>query len=308
MTFLILSTPDRARAFAEAFARDLPGVPFASAADAVDPEAVRFLMCWKFPDDLAATYPNLELVLSTGAGIDQVLDVPLPPRARLVRMLDSGNASLVRDYVVMSVLALHRDLPAYLRQQREGTWKTRDFVWADQRRIGFLGLGEMTRGPIDVLRGMGFDLAGWSRTPKAIKGVRTHHGPDGLSEMLGRTDILVCLLPLTDATRGILDADLFARLPAGAGLVQAGRGGHLDQAALIAALDSGHLSAAFLDVTDPEPLPPDDPLWAHPKIILTPHVAGNTRAESAAAFTVRNIRGYLDGHAPLGLVEPGRGY
>ncbi len=308
MTFLMISHANRVRAFAEAFARDLPEIPFASDPEAVDPAEVRFLMCWRFPEDFADTYPNLEVVFSTGAGIDQVMDVPLPPHVRLVRMIDSGNAALVRDYVVMSVLALHRDLPAYLRQQRERLWNVREFVWSDQRRVGFLGLGEMTHAPIRILGDMGFRLMGWSRSPKQMEDVRTYHGLDGLARMVRETDILVCLLPLTHETRGILNADLFAQLPEGAALVQAGRGGHLDQAALLSSLDSGRLSAAFLDVTDPEPLPSDSPLWTHPKIILTPHVAGNTRAESAASATALNLRRYLDGKVMQGLVEPGRGY
>ncbi|WBU57765.1 2-hydroxyacid dehydrogenase [Paracoccus sediminicola] len=308
MSFLLLSQEDRVRVFRKVFARELPDLHFASDPADVDPRQLRFLMAWQFPDDLARRYPNLELVLSTGAGIDQLIGAALPAGARLVRMVESGVASLVRDYVVMSVLALHRDLPGYLQQQRAQIWQTRDFVWADQRRVGFLGLGEMARGPIEVLRGMGFKLAGWSRSEKTIDGVETYAGPDGLDAMLAGTDILVCLLPLTAETRHILDARLFAKLPRGAGLVQAGRGGHQDQAALLAALDSGQLGAAFIDVAETEPLPKGDPLWSHPRVILTPHAAGNTRAETAAEATAANIRRYLDGEDPVGLVDPDKGY
>ncbi|GGH61900.1 glyoxylate/hydroxypyruvate reductase A [Frigidibacter albus] len=308
MTFLILSYPERVETFRRIFARDLPEVRFASDLAEVDPAEVRYLMAWTFPEDLATRFGNLELIFSTGAGIDQVVGLDLPPRAQLVRMVEEGLTAMVRDYVVMAVLALHRDLPAYLDQQRQQVWKTRDFVWADQRRVGILGLGELGRATAAALRPFGFPLAGWSRSPRQIDGVTCHHGPEGLRKMLAETDILICLLPLTDETRGILNGGLFAQLPQGAGLVQAGRGDHLDQEALLAALDSGQLSAAVIDVTVPEPLPAGHPLWSHPKVVLTPHIAGHSRPESAAAATVANIRRHLQGQRVTGLVDRSRGY
>jgi glyoxylate/hydroxypyruvate reductase A len=308
MAFLILSYPKRVEAFRKIFACDLPDLSFVSDADEVDPAQVRYLMTWDFPDDLATRYPNVELIFSTGAGIDQVVNAELPPKARLVRMIESGVTAMVRDYVVMAVLALHRDLPAFLEQQRKRIWKARDFVWADQRRVGILGLGQLGNTVAEALRPFGFQVSGWSRTPKDIAGINCHHGADGLNAMLTETEILVCLLPLTDATRGILNADLFARLPRGAALVQAGRGGHMDQQALLDALNRGHLSGAFVDVTDPEPLPTESPLWSHPRVILTPHVAGHSRAETAAEATVENIRRHRAGQPVNGLVDPVRGY
>src|SRR5690606_6031135 len=131
------------------------------------------------------------------------------------------------------------------------------FTWADQRRVSVLGLGELGQASLQALKPFGFRLAGWSRSPKEIEGIRSYHGPEGLMAMLAKTDILICLLPLTAETRHILNADLFAQLPQGASLVQVGRGGHLDQEALLTSLDAGHLEAAFIDVTDPEPLPSD---------------------------------------------------
>jgi len=306
MTFLILSYPSRVAVFRQVFARDLPEVAFAEDAAAVDPADVRYLMTWVPPEDLETRYPNLELLFSTGAGIDQF--AVMPAGARLVRMVEEGVTSLVRDYVVMGVLGLHRDLPAYLEQQKQKVWKVRDFAWADQRRVGILGLGELGLAVAHALAPFGFQLSGWSRSPKSIAGVACHHGADGLRAMVAKPDILVCLLPLTAETRHILNAELFAQLPRGAGLVQAGRGGHLDQDALLAALESGQLSGAFIDVTDPEPLPADHPLWHQPRVVLTPHIAGHTRSETAAAATVENIRRHLSGLPPKGLVEPGRGY
>lgn len=308
MAFLMLSYPERVEIFRRTFARDLPEVPFVSDATQIDPREVRYLMTWNFPDDLAERYPNLEVIFSVGAGIDQVATKPIPPGAKLVRMIESGLTSLVRDYVVMSVLALHRRLPAYLDQQRRREWINHEFTWADQRRVSVLGLGELGRASLEALKPFGFQLAGWSRSPKDLEGVRSYHGPDGLRAMLAETDILICLLPLTQETRHILSADLFAQLPRGASLVQAGRGGHMDQEALIAALDAGQLEAAFVDVTDPEPLPIDHPLWSHPKVVLTPHIAGHTRPDSAAQATVANLQRILAGESPHGLVDPDRGY
>lgn len=308
MTFLFLSQADRVPVFRDAFSRALPQLRFCADAEAVDPAEVRFLMTWNFPPDLATRYPNLELIFSTGAGIDQVIGVPLPPKARIVRMVEPGNTSLVRDYCVMATLALHRDLPGYLQQQRDRRWAGRGFKWADQRRVGVMGLGEMGQATLAALRPFGFGLSGWSRSRKSLDGVRGHHGAGGLSGFLADCDILICLLPLTAETRGILCADLFAQLPQGAALVQAGRGGHLVQDDLLTALDSGQLSAAFLDVTTPEPLPDSSPLWSHPRVILTPHIAGNTRAASAADATIQNMRLHFDGRDPIGLVDPARGY
>lgn len=308
MAFLMLSYPERVEVFRRAFARDLPGVRFVSDAGLVDPGEVRYLMSWTFPDDLAERYPNLEVIFSVGAGIDQLAQTPMPPGTKLVRMIESGLTSLMRDYVVMSVLALHRQLPAYIDQQRRREWTALPFIWADQRRVSVLGLGELGQASLSALRPFGFQLAGWSRSAKDIDGIRSYHGPEGLSAMLASTDILICLLPLTADTRGILNADLFAQLPRGASLVQVGRGGHLDQDALLAALDSGHLEAAFVDTTDPEPLPASHPLWSHPKVVLTPHVAAHTRADSAAEATIANVRRILAGEQPHGLVDLQRGY
>ncbi|PLC55240.1 glyoxylate/hydroxypyruvate reductase A [Pollutimonas nitritireducens] len=308
MTLLMLSYPERVEVFRRSFARDLPEVPFVSDATQVDPREVRYLITWNYPDDMAERYPNLDVIFSVGAGVDQMTQAPIPPGVKLVRMIESGLTSLMRDYVVMSVLALHRRLPAYIEQQRRREWINLDFTWADQRRVSVLGLGELGQASLNALKPFGFRLAGWSRSPKAIEGIRSYHGPEGLMAMLTETDILICLLPLTPETRHILNADLFAQLPRGASLVQVGRGGHLDQEALLAALNAEHLEAAFIDVTDPEPLPPHHPLWSHPKVVLTPHVAAHTRAESAAEATIANLRHILAGKAPKGLVDPQRGY
>jgi glyoxylate/hydroxypyruvate reductase A len=208
----------------------------------------------------------------------------------------------------MAVLALHRDVLEYQRSQRAGEWRQLAVIRAAERRVGIMGLGVLGQAVLAALAPFGFALRGWSRTPKQLPGVACYSGADGLEAFLGGCDILVCLLPLTDATRGILDMPLFMRLPAGAALVNLGRGGHLDQNALLEALDSGRLSAAVLDVCEPEPLPGGHPFWRHPRILLTPHIAGVTRPETAARVVLENIRRHRRGEPLRDVVDRAAGY
>ncbi|HVW58096.1 MAG TPA: glyoxylate/hydroxypyruvate reductase A [Rhizobiaceae bacterium] len=309
MALLYLSSRERAVIWRRVFEREMPDLPFLEGADAVtEPAAVRYVASWLAPEDLAGTYPNLKMLISVGAGVDQFDLARLPRHIKVVRMVTKSIRGMMRDYVTLGVMAMHRHLPRYIAQQREQLWMDHGADLASRKRVGVMGLGQLGLAAIEALRPFGFVLSGWSRTLRAIEGVESFAGPNDLRPFLNATDILVCLLPLTGETRRILDADLFAALPKGASLVHAGRGAHLDQDALLRALDDGWLSGAFLDVTEPEPLPKGHPLWSHPAVILTPHIATITDFEEGAHCAVESIRSYESGLPVPGLVDRAQGY
>ena len=308
MSFVYKSDPTRGPAWAKLFAEKRPDLPFHLWPDTGDPKAVRYLAAWIPPDDILGTFPNLEILFSMGAGVDQFDFSKLPPALPVVRMVEDGLVACMVEYVTMAVLALHRDMPAYLVQQRRDAWEPIRVWPAWTRRVGILGLGELGRAALAQLKTFGFRLSGWSRSRRAIEGVDCFAGTAELPAFLRDCDILVCLLPLTSETRGILDRDLFAKLPRGARLVNAGRGGHLVQQDLLDALDSGRISAAVLDVAEPEPVPPGHPFRTHPRIWLTPHVASMTQPETAVDAVLANLDRHARGEAMVGLVDRARGY
>ncbi|WFU42862.1 glyoxylate/hydroxypyruvate reductase A [Bradyrhizobium sp. CB82] len=307
MAFLFNSDAARGAIFRQIFARELPNLEFYHCSECIDPEKIRYLLTWHAPDDLSR-FRNLEVLFSIGAGVDQFKPETLPDHVKLVRMVEDGIIRMMQEYVVLGVLTLHRQMLAYGEQQRRGIWQALATTQAADRRVGFLGLGMLAQAAIDRLKPFRFPLAAWSRSKKAIEGVACFHGDDQLGSFLGATDILVCLLPLTEQTSGILNARLFSLLPVGASLLHVGRGPQLDQGALVEALDSGRLAAAMLDVTDPEPLPESHVLWSHPKVIITPHIASATQPHTAAQSVIENIRRHRAGRNPIGLVDRTLGY
>lgn len=298
----------RGRAWKEAVERALPNVRFSCWPDGEDLSEIRHAVAWTLPDEVIAALPRLEVLFSVGAGIDQLDISRLPPTLRIVRMIEPGIIGTMADYVAMGALALHRDLPFHLSEQRAERWTWRDVSPVQECRVGVMGIGELGRAALAKLRSLGFRLSGWSRSQNKVDGVECFAGEAGLAPFLAQCEILVCLLPLTPETRHILNRETFAAMPKGARLLNAARGGHLVQEDLLAALDSGQLAAAMLDVTDPEPLPVGHRFYSHPAIVMTPHVAGITRTGSAVQSLIENLARELRGEPLVGEVDRAQGY
>ena len=309
MAILFRSTPAAAARWRPLLGRLLPEHEIRYWPEIGDRAAIEYALVWQPEPGLLASLPNLKLIVGLGAGVDHVLGDPLLPKGvPIVRLVDPYMTDAMSEYVTLSVLRLHRQDLDYLGQQRAGIWEEREQKNAAERPVGILGFGTLGQDAGKKLRALGFDVAGWSRGRKELAGFACYSGPAGLDALLARSEILVCLLPLTAETTGILNAAAFARLPRGAGLVNAGRGGHLVDADLIPALDSGQLSGAVLDVVGAEPLPAGHPFWHHPRIILTPHIAAETHPPSAAPIIREAIRRCAAGLPVANQVDPARGY
>jgi glyoxylate/hydroxypyruvate reductase len=252
-------------------------------------------------------FNRLKAVLSLWAGVEDIVGDPTLA-VPLCRMVDEGLTRGMVEWVAGHVLRYHLGMDAHLAGQ-DGVWRNGVIPpLAAERSVGVLGLGEIGGAAALALAQFGFDVHGWSRRPHELAGVTTHAGADGLETLLSRADILVTLLPATSATENILDARRLALLPAGARLINPGRGSLIDDDALLAALDRGHVAHATLDVFRAEPLPPDHPYWAHPRVTVTPHIASETRPATAAEAIARNIRRGEDGLPLLHVVDRATGY
>lgn len=274
-----------------------------------DPASIDCALVWKPPAGLLASLPNLRLIQSMGAGVDGLLaDPELPRHVPIARVVDPLLTQCMTEYVVLHTLYHHRLMPLFARRQAEGVWRETVAPPAQERTVGILGLGELGIAAARALVALGFRVQGWSRSVRVVDDVVCRSGAAGLAAMLADCEILVCLLPLTAETEDILDAALFARLPRGAALINCGRGRHLVEADLLAALDSGQLAAASLDVFRQEPLPAGHPFWSRREIVITPHVASISHPESAAQLVAENIRRVWAGLSPRYQVDPARGY
>jgi glyoxylate/hydroxypyruvate reductase A len=258
---------------------------------------------------MLASMSNLKLVISTGAGVDHMLKDPTFPKdVPLVRMVDPGLTQGMVEYVVMATLLCSRKMHRFFANHGRKVWEPESAPLASEMTVGVMGLGVLGRACAGALRGMGFNVIGWSRTPKAFDEVQTFDGLDGLEKFLPRTQILVCLLPLTEETEGILGRGTFNRLAPGAAVINVGRGGHMVEADLITALDKGKVEVAVLDVFREEPLPVDNPLWDHPRVFITPHIASVTTPETAVLAVADAVEELRKGLPYSNLVDPGLGY
>ena len=278
--------------------------------DEYAPDDIDYALSFRPPPGLFKSLPNLKAVFSLGAGVDGfLLDTDYPRHVPLVRFVNRWLTLEMAQYTVLHTLMHHRQQRMFDAFQKARQWrqgipqrKTAD------TRVGILGLGEIGQMAGERLRDLGFPVAGWSRTKKNVEGIESFAGDADLKPFLARTDILTCLLPLTPATRGILNTDAFEAMPVGAAVINAARGGHLVERDLIAALDSNHLSGATLDVFETEPLPKDNPLWTHPKVTVTPHVAGLTDPREAARFVIDGMGKVERGEKLSDVVDFERGY
>jgi len=309
MALLFKSDIDRGDSWRRVLLELEPGLDLREWPEIGDPNDIEYALVWKPPQGELKTYPNLRAIFSLGAGIDHLASDPeLPKDVPVVRMVEPGLTAGMTEFVIMSVLYHHRFMLDYAAQARAHQWREIDQVPAWERRVGIMGLGVLGGDAAEALVGLRFDVAGWSGSPKNLPGVTSFHGADGFLPFLNRSDILVCLLPLTPETTDILDARAFAALPKGAALISVGRGPQVVEEDLLAALDSGHLDGATLDVFREEPLPADSPFWDHPRVVVVPHVASMTIARGACEFVIDNIRRFEAGQPLRHVVDLNKGY
>lgn len=278
------------------------------------PEDIAYAVAWLPPENVLRGLANLKAVFSLGAGVDAILkDKTLPADVPIVRVIDPDLTMRMTEYVVLHVLTHHRQQRRLDANQAARVWDPFATHAASALSVGILGLGVMGRDSARALAGLGFKVAGWSRTPKSIPGVACFSGAGELDAFLARTDILVCLLPYTPETHGLINRSIIRKLsrtgPFGAPVfINAGRGKQHVEADILAALDSGELHAATLDVFETEPLAADSPLWRHPKATVTPHIAADSDPATISAYVLGQIRRHEAGLPLDNLVDRRRGY
>ena len=274
------------------------------------PQQIDYFVGFRPPHGFLKGLPHLKAIFSLGAGVDGFLrDPEFPRHLPVVRFVDETLQREMAQYVTMHALIIHRQQRAFDAAQRESAWKQRMLARPSRDvRIGILGMGDIGAVTAERLLMFDFQVFGWSRTRKAVAGVTSFAGQEELPKFLASSDIMVCMLPLTPETENILDAKLFAGLPQGAWVMNVGRGGHCNEQDLLAALDSGHLGGAVLDVFQTEPLPADSPFWTHPNVTVTPHIAGITDPRNASAFVVDCVARAETGAPFKNVVDLNRGY
>jgi glyoxylate/hydroxypyruvate reductase A len=292
----------------------LPSHKIVMLGESFDRESIRYALSWRHPPGALKDLPNLRVILSLGAGVDHLFSDHALPDRPIVRVVDPDLTNRMSEWVVMHALVHLRQLRRYERQQRKGVWEDDDSQpKASDVQIGVLGLGVMGKDAVSKLKALGFKVAGWRVSSKSLPDVACFSGADGLKLLLTQTDMLVVLLPLTEATRGIINASLLAQLrqdgPLGGSiLINAGRGGLQVETDILAALDSGKLKGASLDVFEREPLSRESRLWSHPAVYISPHNAAISSPKAIAALVARQIEAYERGEPLAHVVDRRRGY
>lgn len=309
MSILFCSPTDSPDPWRHALAQAFPNLGFCVYSESVVLDQVRYVLAWNPPPGLLARLPNLRAVLWLGAGVDRLLaDATLPPDVPIIRLVDAGFAQQMSEYAMYAVLHFQRRMGEYASQQGKRLWRSLQEPIARDWPVGVLGMGAIGSVVANRMANMGFPVRGWSRRDVRLEGVEVFSGEPGFGNLLARSRVVINVLPLTGQTENILNAGALSLMPRGGYLVNIARGGHVVDEDLIAALDSGHLSGAMLDVFRDEPLPADHPFWVHPKIIITPHVAAQTNALLAQAQVIESIRRLERGEVPRGVVDRSKGY
>lgn len=308
--FLANTSENEINAWLAALTKRLPEykiVPF----DDLDPESCASaevaIVANPDPNDVAQL-PSLKWIHSLWAGVERLVRELPAKNVAIVRLVDPAMANVMAEAVLAWTLYLHRNMPLYRKQQEARIWQAHDLPLARDRTVGIAGIGALGSRAAEVLLTQEFKVCGWSRSPKTLSGVKTFSGSEGLREMASLCDILVCLLPLTSETRGLIDAEVMNAMPNGASIINFARGPILVTGDLLAALDNGPLNHAVLDVFDEEPLPAENPLWSHPKLTVLPHISGPTNIETASVIVAENISRYFKTGAIPQAVNKDRGY
>lgn len=308
-TLVFYSGPDPFETWRDALAPHLgAGVRIENADAVTDPDAVRFALVWMPPDGFFARFPNLELVINLGAGVDRLVARGDLPDVPITRLSDPEMGKMMAGYVLFATLRHAREIPHFEAAQARRDWAYRHPRAASEISVAVLGLGELGGLAATEVARQGFDTHGWATRPRDLAGVTVHCGDNALENLLGQADIVVCMLPLTPNTRKRLDAAAFGAMKPGAAFINASRGEVVEEDALVAALQSGHLSGATLDVFETEPLAPDHPLWTLPGVLITPHLASVALPKSAAPQIAANIKAVQSGGALINQVSRLHGY
>ncbi|MCA0847402.1 2-hydroxyacid dehydrogenase [Salipiger thiooxidans] len=306
---LYLPLEDKTQWWVDMLAEMLPGWTVKALDAVTDPAEVEYAVVWRPRTGDIAKFPNLKAVVSIGAGIDHVLaDSELPEGVPIIRTVGDDLTQRMREYVALHVLRHHRDMPRQLQAQAEKDWHAIVVPVAPNRTVGVMGLGNLGAAAAQTLSALGFNTRGWSKSPKDIPGVETFAGPEGIDAFLDGCEILVNLLPLTEQTTGILNAELFGKLAEGACLINCARGPHLVDADLLEALESGQIKQATLDVFHIEPLPVEHQFWDHPAITVTPHVASQIDAVTGGRIIAANLKTFEETGTCADVADAKRGY
>ncbi len=290
-----------------------PEREFVTEADGADDPSIKYAVVWNQHRGSLSSLPNLEMIFSMGAGVDHVLNDTSLPDVPIVRIVSPDLTMRMSEYVVWQVLDHFRNGPAYRSQQNEGIWRELPQPAANAVTVGIVGLGVLGMDAARILRSIGFSVCGWSRTQKLIDGIACFSGDTGLKQLLSQSDIIVVLLPLTSKTKGLINREFLDSMKqetpiGGPVLINAGRGGLQIEADILAALNNGRLMAASLDVFEAEPLDQNSPLWHHPAVTVTPHIAASSEPTVLAAEIIRQMDRFENGEVPRGVVDRESGY